>query len=199
MNRTMLSRNNPFLKEIGVIEGKNKKKVSGIGAKLGRAFEHHQDNDVRTFLREIISQNSILSNLITTLRIKKGMSVDDFINHIMYVSGEKDTKENRTGSRTIIELLTMSGLVTEDGGNLQVAKGSALDEASSKIIEEKLIEAKIEKPAEKAAPGLKGDKDKKLPLPAVTINIQLQLPESDNPDVYKNLFTALRKHLINGE
>lgn len=31
----------------------------------------------------------------------------------------------------------------------------------------------------------------------VNINIQLTLPETKDPDVYNNLFTALRKHVIN--
>ena len=33
----------------------------------------------------------------------------------------------------------------------------------------------------------------------VTINLQLQLPDVDDPRVYQELFKALRKHLIDGE
>ena len=33
-------------------------------------------------------------------------------------------------------------------------------------------------------------------FPTIAINIQLQLPETDNPDVYDNLFRSLRKNLL---
>lgn len=33
-------------------------------------------------------------------------------------------------------------------------------------------------------------------VPAVNINIQLQLPETDKPEVYDNFFAAMRKHLF---
>ena len=34
-------------------------------------------------------------------------------------------------------------------------------------------------------------------IPTVAINIQLQIQETENADVYENLFKALRKHLLN--
>ena len=34
------------------------------------------------------------------------------------------------------------------------------------------------------------------PSPTIAINIQLQIPEADDPTVYENLFRALRKHLF---
>ena len=36
-----------------------------------------------------------------------------------------------------------------------------------------------------------------LNIPTIAINIQLQIPETENADVYENLFKALRKHLLN--
>lgn len=201
VHKTVISRNNQFLSDIGVIEGGQKKKVTELGIKLGRAFEHRQDEDIRKYLQTIISENAFLSNLITTLRIKNTMSQEDFAKHIVYVSGQKDTKENRTGSRTIIEILTMSGLIIESNGSFNVATGLDKPLESKKIIHEKLDEANIEEKAEADVIKEKelGSKIQFQPTPIIAINIQLQIPESDKPEVYENLFKSLRKYLIDGE
>jgi hypothetical protein len=36
-------------------------------------------------------------------------------------------------------------------------------------------------------------------VPTIAINLQLQLPETENAAVYENLFKSLRKHLLTPE
>lgn len=50
INRTALSPNHPFLKEVGIIEGTAKKTATTLGMSLGRAIHHQQIDDVRNYL-----------------------------------------------------------------------------------------------------------------------------------------------------
>ena len=197
ISKFIVSKNNQFMISSNIISGGNKKTISEIGGKLARAFEHNQDEDVKKYLSEIIASNSFLSNLITTVRIKNGMTSEELAKHILYVSGDKDTSDNKTGANAVANLLEVSGLLLESEGKLVVANKQTeqKSETTTTDITEPII---INNP-----PNLdmkNKNVNVKQPLtPSISINIQLQIPESDNPIVYENLFKALRKHLIDSE
>lgn len=48
-----------------------------------------------------------------------------------------------------------------------------------------------------APPTLNGSVVAVTSRPSISINIQLQIPESNNPDVYEHFFAAMHKYLIN--
>ena len=203
MPRTGISGNSKFLSELGLIEGGQKKSSTTLGINLGRALDHSQDAEIRDAWQEAIRGNEKFANLVTTVRIKDGMSEDQLSSHILYVSGQKATKSNRTGARTVVDILTTSGLLEQQDGQLQVATPTTeiqeesdepekLDEPNEGSVKDEIV---AESPTERDTPSKQTDI---LPtVPAIAINIQLQLPETENPAVYENLFKALRKHLLN--
>jgi hypothetical protein len=172
MNRTSISGNNQFLMELGLIEGGKSKQITGLGVKLGRALEHHQEEDVRQYLSQVVSENDFLSKLVTTLRIKKEMSIDDFLRHIVYASGQSDNSKNRTGSRSVLDILLMSGAVKEIDGQLEVTVGTQQSSAATQKIEANIVEAQL---PETKGSSLEMDlQDKKInfqPSPTKTINL----------------------------
>ena len=196
MSRTTISSNSKFLSELGLIEGGKTKSSTSLGIRLGRALEHSQQSDISELWQETISGNEKLANLVTTVRIKGGMSEDQLLSHILYVSVQKATKDSRTGARTIVDILIKSGLLEQEDGQLQVATPTT-------EIQEETVDATVDpvngeiadSPTERRTPS---DKTSFLPsIPEIAINIQLHLPETENPDVYDNLFKSLKKHLLN--
>ncbi len=199
LNKTVLSPNNPFLVEAGIITAGKKKSVTAVGQRLGRAWEHEQTEEARDVLRQIVGKNENLTNLITTLRLKGGMSTDDFSKHTLYAASLPSNARNRTGTRTIIDLFVEAGLVNELDGRLEIAKSTA--DGSREAIPKTEAKPKPEKPAESDVPPPQPSAESEIPkilvptAPVVSINIELKIPATDNADVYDNFFKAMKKHL----
>jgi hypothetical protein len=204
IGRTTISANNPFLSQVGIITGGKKKQITESGKKLARAFEHNIQEQISTSWREVVRSNEFLSNVVSTIRIKGGMTPEDVMGHILFASGAKNTQPNRTGAKTVAELLILSGLVEENNGKLQVA--SPTPQATTK--EDAALGGSTgvaaETPAQAATGGAGAPPmivqvpSSVLASPTIAINIQLQLPETDKPEVYEELFKALRRHLFPG-
>lgn len=133
------------------------------------------------------------------------MTSDDVIGHILYASGAKNNQANKTGARTVSDLLILSSLVEENNGKLQVASPTPQTIAN----EDEALGGNAGVGAEAPAQGATGGvgpspmivqvPSSSVPAsPTIAINIQLQLPETDKPEVYEELFKALRRHLFPG-
>lgn len=200
MGRTSVSANNKFLTESGLISGGNKKSATDLGAKLGRALDHNQAGDIKECWKTMVSGNEGIASLVTTVRIKSGMSPDDLSAHILYVSGQNNNKANRTGANALIEILKASGLVELRDGKVVIAQPSGEPEQNPTIEVPKSVPPLSVAPS----PEVTSNQSTGQPVhqvttqstPQIAINIQLHLPETDNPEVYENLFKALKEHLL---
>ncbi|MBR5423552.1 MAG: hypothetical protein IK108_06035 [Clostridia bacterium] len=118
--RTVVSKNNGFLVQIGLITEGNKKAATDIGRALGRAYASKIDYEVERIWKEIISNNDFLSRMISAVRIRNGMDRTNYINHIIYSSGLKDSKVSRTGAGAVIEILKSVNVLNEVDGKMTV-------------------------------------------------------------------------------
>jgi len=198
LHATSISRNNKFLADIGLIAGGMKKTATDLGKKLGRALDHKQAADAQGYWKEAVQTNEKVAGLVTTVRIKGGMTEAEFSNHVLYVSGQKNTSGNKTGARCVVDVLLAADLLREDNGKLAVSAAS-VKEAPADL-----------KPAAVDAENVDGNGggiDTSLPslpiipqngplTPQIAINIQLHLPETESAEVYEKLFKALREHLL---
>ena len=197
MGKSRISSNHKFLIELGLITGGNKKSATSLGKNLGRALEHNQEDDTRLLWQEAIQGNEEMSKLITTIRIQRGMPTEDLVSHILYVSEKKNNRNTRAGARTISDILVASGLLEDQDGQLKVAKPMVGTENEASEPSDNSSEAVTEETDNEQEP--LDEKPTTAPpnIPTVAINIQLQIPETENAAVYENLFKALRKHLLN--
>lgn len=200
LHSTAISRNSKFLTDIGLISGGMKKSATDLGKKIGRALDHKQQEDARRYWREAIQTNEKVSGLVTTVRIKGSMSEKDFSNHILYVSGQKNTASNRTGARCVVDVLLAAGLLVEENGRLVVATPSIEKEEPPEL---RATEAAtpLEMPPMQIPSNSGTIHAQKIPelisaIPQIAINIQLHLPETENGEVYEKLFKALRDNLL---
>lgn len=203
LHKTSISRNNKFLSDIGLITGGMKKSATELGKKLGRALDHEQDTDARGYWREAVQTNEKVSGLVTTVRIKGGMTETDFSNHVLYVSGQKNTSANKTGARCVVDVLLAANLLQEDNGKLVVSaapntettiafRGEETPPAQPATAAQELNESEHELPL----PSLPVLPASSSLTPQIAINIQLHLPETENAEVYEKLFRSLREHLL---
>ena len=139
LHSTIISRNNKFLTDIGIISGGMKKTATELGKRLGRALDHKQADDGRSYWKEAVQTNEKVSGLVTTVRIKGGMSEKDFSDHVLYVSGQKNNSGNRTGARCIVDVLLTAGLLHEADGKLNVATAAPDKEVSPSATSPQLL------------------------------------------------------------
>jgi len=210
INSTIISKSAKFLVDIGVLSSGAQKVATDLGRKLGRAIEHKVVDDERIYWSDCVKSNEKVSKLITTIRIKGGMTEKAFSDHVLYVSGSKSTSGNKTGARCMTDILVASGLVLEADGKLNVATGPispiSADELGAAVVRSHDQAHDISNAGEVEArspdrqnvqvpnPVVQG------PLtqsgPQISINIQLQLPEAKDPDTYNQIFKALRDNLF---
>lgn len=202
MHRTRISGVSGFLTDLGIISGGQKKRVTEPGRRLGRALQFEQLEEARAVCRALVRENEFVSGLVTTVRLRSGMSVDALAKHVLMVSGAKKTKENETGARALIEFLEFSGFVVREDGNLNVTKES-LDGRQSHVGDGDYEQAQAASPEDPAVdlptPRTSPPPDIRSSTPPLTINIELHIPATDNAEVYDNLFRALRQHLMSDE
>lgn len=129
MNRTMVSGNNGFLSSIGLIEGGNRKTATSLGRQLGLAIEHSQLEEIARQWRSVASENTFLRNLVSAVRIRRGMDAASLRAHVAYSAGLAKTKGVMTGTGTVIEILKIAGLLAEQDGKL-VASSEPISAAS---------------------------------------------------------------------
>ena len=125
LHTTVISRNNKFLTDIGLIAGGQKKTSTDLGTKLGRALDHKQDADAQRYWKEAVQTNEKVAGLVTTVRIKGGMTENEFSSHVLYVSGQKNNSHNKTGARSVVDVLLAANLLEEENGKLIVSTATA--------------------------------------------------------------------------
>ena len=197
VNKAIISGNNGFLADMGLIEGGKTKNITPLGRSLGRALEHNREEDIKKHLREVIQGSQFLSDMVSTVRIREGMIVDDLAAHILYASGQPHTKSNATGARSVVDMLVESGVLTESDGRLRIT--TILKEVEVKTFETpppgqttEISQVRLSEPV----PAIGQSRKQITPSPTIAINIQLHLPETESAAVYEELFKALRKYLL---
>lgn len=120
MDKTIVSRNNGFLVQLGLVSEGNKKSPTEIGQALGRAYNLNMINEVTKIWRDIIENNEFLTRMLSAIKIRQGMDKSSFINHILYSSGLNPNNNSKAGANTIIEIYKAAGLVTDNDGQISV-------------------------------------------------------------------------------
>lgn len=130
---TVVSGNNGFLLNIGVIEGGNNKSATAIGKRLGDALSHDLEHEVALIYHDIIENNEFLKNLVGAIRIRKGMDEAALKAHVGYSAGAPKSSAVLTGTGTVVEILKRSGAIEERDGKLVAASPSGLSAPSTPV------------------------------------------------------------------
>ncbi len=116
MGKTVLSKNNGFLIQLGLITKGNKKAPTEKCQKLAHAYLMNLGDEIESLWRGMIEQDEFFTNMISVVNIKGRISRVEFINHILYSAGCANVATYRAGAATIIELLKIINAVSEQDG-----------------------------------------------------------------------------------
>jgi len=118
IGETIISGNNKFLIAVGIVQGGKKKSITPLGAELAIALQHEIQDEVAAKWRAVVEATDFLQKVIAAVRIRKGMDGSTLESHVAYSAGQPRTPGVATGARTVVDILTVAGLLKEEGGTL---------------------------------------------------------------------------------
>lgn len=124
MDKTVISRNNGFLTQLKLITEGNKKLATELCYNLGRAYSLGMEEQIALAWNEAINNDEFLNRMISTIQIKGEMTKTDFINHIIFSSGNNKSNNSRAGAAAIVEILKVIQLIDEKDGKIIVGSGN---------------------------------------------------------------------------
>lgn len=172
--RTAVSGNNGFLVQIGLITEGNKKSATDIGRSLGRAYISKINYELERIWKEIIAENDFLNRMVSAVRIRNGMDRTNFLNHIIYSSGQKDTTKNRTGANAVIEILKSVNVINEVDGKLTVTEIMGAEESEQIVTDETIDTSQTTRPNPHTVTNIQTEQ----PI-TINININCSVSEMD--------------------
>ena len=120
MSKTIISKNNGFLVQLGIVSEGNKKAPSDICKKLANAYSMNLQEQIVNIWREIINQDEFITKMISVIGIKGKLPKNDYINHIVFSSNCGSGAGYKAGAAAIIEILKIINAVCEYDGNIMV-------------------------------------------------------------------------------
>jgi hypothetical protein len=118
MNESTISANNRFLISLGIIKSGQKKAITPIGSELAKALDHEMPEEIAAKWRTVVDATDFLQNVIAAVRIRKSMDESSLESHVAYSAGQPKTPGVATGARTVVDILTTSGLLKEEDGTV---------------------------------------------------------------------------------
>ena len=188
MSRTIVSKNNGFMVQTGLITEGNKKAATDIGRALGRAYGSKVYDEVERIWKQIVADVEFLNRMVSAVRIRNGMDRNSFINHIVYSSGLKDGKGTRCGAGAIIEILKSVKILDEVDGKIIVIESenpTAISDATENVSSE---------PSAPNRGGIQGQEVISAPIKSgVVINININCTTNELDTLGEKLKSLLQQ------
>lgn len=128
MDKTIISRNNGFLLQLGLITEGNKKAPTEMCITLGRAYNLGMTEQISKIWFEIVKNDEFLNRMILTIQIKTEMAKQEFVNHIVFSSSNNNSNNARAGASAVIEILKLTQMIEENDGMIVSGKSNAIEE-----------------------------------------------------------------------
>jgi hypothetical protein len=179
---TSVSRNNPFLIAVGILEGKQKKIMTPAGRALARALEYEMPDEITRQWRQVVDSTEFFQSLLSAIRIRRGMELTTLRGHVAYSAGQPRTPRVMAGAGAVIDILRAASLVREEDGRLIAVAGGEGVPATSETTE-KIAERQAEQ--EEALGGVR------IPV-SLTIQVQIQCSPEDLDELPERLRGLIR-------
>lgn len=141
MGKTVISANNAFLANIGIIEGGKAKIATPKGAALAKALDHEIPDQIEENWAQVVHENDFLNKMAVAVKIRKTMESSAFEAHIAYSAGEAKAAPVMTGARAVIDILRAAGVVREENG--QLVAGEPLESPAKEVIDASVERATV--------------------------------------------------------
>jgi hypothetical protein len=193
LQRSVVSANNNFLREIGIIS-KEENKPTPLGAKLADILVMENDALISEALQEVVRGNPSLNRWVGMIRARGSMKFEHFKGTIGLASGITDKGKQSIPAKALLDLLQEAKLIQVNDDTIKPCAVDSSERPSEEVqITERLLNAQNRRgdpslPREVGTP--------KIPLPLGQSRLAyLQLPEDWNarelPKLIKLLQIAL--------
>ena len=118
MSRTVISKNNGFLVQTGLITEGSKKSPTEICKKLANSYVMNVPDQTRILWRELVDQDGFITNMITVVGIRSKLSKTEFINHIVYSANCGNGPGYKAGAAALIEIMKLINAINEIDGEI---------------------------------------------------------------------------------
>ncbi len=170
-----ISRNSVFLISTGIIDEKDRTATEN-GASLAKALEFDIAKEISDCWRTIAVQTEFIKKMLTALKIRNGMDEESFKTHIAYSSGQKSSNYVKIGALTLINILKIAGLISEQDGKLQYERGDRDSDDGVSSNKERLANDAVSGDTLKAYTNELKNKN-------VVVNINIEVKKADFPDI----------------
>ena len=130
MSRTVISKNNGFLVQIGLITEGNKKSPTEICKKLANSYVMNLQDQTRLLWREILDQDEFITSMISMVGIKSKISRSEFVNHIVYSANCGNGPAYKAGAAALVEIMKLTNSIIENDGDIAIGD-TTMQEAKS--------------------------------------------------------------------
>lgn len=123
LNPAIVSRNNKFLKSVGIISDTAPPSITDIGENLAQALSHGLPEMIKKEVSEIAKESEFLTKILDAVRIRKSMPSGNLKSHIALTAGAAKTPKTMQSAKAVIDFLVEGGLLKEDGDNFLLSDG----------------------------------------------------------------------------
>lgn len=189
MDKTIISRNNGFLIQCGLITEGSQKATTDIGNQLARAYSLKMDDEIKRLWKDCIEANEFMSRMLSAIKIRDTMEKSAFLNHIVYSSGASTTNHAKTGAATLIDLFELAGFIEEKDGQICSVVNSGEVEETNSSLQANVLNNTIQVPVSSAPISQVGTN-----VINININIDVSVENLDElTEKLKNLVEQLKR------
>ena len=129
ISKFVLSKNNGFLVQIGLITKGNKKSPTDTCRKLASAYSMNIKDEVSAIWKNIFNTDDFIAKMLSFVSVKGRVSRDELISHIVYSADCGNSVAYKTGAATIVEMMKIAEMISENNGYITLS-----DEKSADVI-----------------------------------------------------------------
>lgn len=123
ISKFIVSKNNGFLVQIGLITKGNKKSPTETCRKFASAYSMNIKDEISAIWKNILNTDDFIARMLSFVSVKGRVSRDEVINHIVYSADCGNSVAYKTGAATIIEIMKIADMISEDNGYITLSDG----------------------------------------------------------------------------
>ena len=133
MSRTVISKNNGFLVQTGLITEGNKKSPTEICKKLANSYVMNLKEQTIMLWRELIEKDEFVQRMTSMVGIKNRISKTEFINHIVFSANCGNGPGYKAGAAALVEIMKLINSINENDGEIAVCDTTTHEMISNNI------------------------------------------------------------------
>jgi len=127
ISRTIISRNNGFLVQVGLVTEGSKKNATDLCQELASAYLNNIADEIKRIWRLIVEKDAFLTRMLSYVETQEKVERSDFVDHIVHYSGVTRSNNSKSGAATIIDIFKIAGFAEEHDGKISVNQTELLN------------------------------------------------------------------------